>query len=196
MMKKLYKENLHEEIHAGLWISEDGKVYTSTFNPTGMKGYGYGYTNEDPENQFDDLCLYPVEIEQSISGYPFVDEKYMAPNSNSSTITKMDRTETKGKYVHQMVVFSFGDCNGNPYTSIGIRNIIDHLDMNHNNNDYHNLQLVSYGINLWRAYAKTKSKTSAENNCEKRFKDYVKSLDEIDREILMMEIELDMQGKY
>ena len=37
---------------------------------------------------------------------------------------------------------------------------------------------------------------TASIECERRFKEYYNSLDEIDKEILKMEISLDMQGKY
>lgn len=154
-----------------------------------MRGYGIGYGEENN--------LYELKPEKSLNGYYFIDDKYIpSPGRSSSVIIKEDRTSTTGKYVHQMVVFTFDDCKGREYSSIGIRSDIDHLDMKHENNSVENLQIVSTGINLWRAYSKTKSKNSKDNNCETRFKDYYKSLDEVDKMILKIEIELDMQGKY
>ena len=105
---------------------------------------------------------------------------------------KISDTETvEGKYYHRIVVYSFGDKNGRKYASKGLRNVIDHIDMNHCNNSVQNLQLVSHGINLFRAYYKTGS-----GDCATRFKEYYKSLDEIDRHILNIEIEQDIKGLY
>lgn len=96
-----------------------------------------------------------------------------------------------GKYIHKLIVYSFGDCNGRKYAFEGYRSIIDHIDMNHENNSVSNLQLVSKGINLFRAYYKTTSE-----NCKKRFYDYYNNLDYIEKKITDTEIELDIAGKY
>lgn len=149
---------------------------------------GYGEENN----------LYELEPEESLNGYFYIDDKHIPhPGKGSSTISKKDRTETTGKYVHQMVVFTYGDCNGRKYTSNGFRSDIDHLDMDHSNNSKENLQLVSTGINLFRAYYKTKSKKYvSENNCETRYKAYYNSLEPADRIIFEKEIGLDLEGKY
>lgn len=120
----------------------------------------------------------------------------------------------KDLFLHRMVVYSFGDCKNREFSNYGWRNVIDHLDMDHDHNYKSNLQLVSQGINLFRAYYKT-SMQSAEtksnqnsfyfisaalketnNTCESRFKNYYNSLDAIDRMILTKEIELDLKGEY
>ena len=81
--------------------------------------------------------------------------------------------------------------SGRQYSSSGFRSIIDHIDMKHWNNNVSNLQLVSNGINLFRAYYKTKNA-----ECEKRFKEYYNSLDNIDKKILDIEIQADIKGEY
>ena len=55
-------------------------------------------------------------------------------------------------------LYSHGDKDGRPYTSKGRRCVVDHIDMDHSHNEKSNLQLVSQGINLWRAYDKKKNK--------------------------------------
>lgn len=157
-----------------------------------MRGWGMGYGENND--------LYELVPEKSIGDYLYIDDKDIPnPGKGSAKIIKPDRTETSGKYVHQLVVFTYGDCNGRPYTSKGLRCVIDHIDMDHAHNEPSNLQLVSDGINLWRAYSKTKSRFNQEgkvDSCESRFKEYYNSLDDVDKMILRMEIELDMQGKY
>jgi len=131
------------------------------------------------------LKLEEIKPSEDKNGYYFIQTQ------KGDLIELANGIKTHGKYLHRMMVFSFGDCNGVPYTPTGFRSIIDHKDMNHKNNAIENLQLVSEGINLFRAYYFTKSKT-----CEERFKSYYNSLEDIDKLILDKEIQLDLEGKY
>lgn len=85
----------------------------------------------------------------------------------------------------------FGDKDGREYQSRSIRNEVDHINMDHKDNSVFNLQLVSHGVNLFRAYYKTGDK-----NCKDRFSKYYDSLDSIDKKILDIEIKLDIEGRY
>lgn len=177
-------------------MSDSGRIYKREIYPL------------DPLNKiegFSEICGTRAEFslltpEYSIDGYTYIDNKDMPiPGKWPTEITRMDGTKTKGTFVHRMVVFSHGDKDGRPYTSKGRRCVVDHIDMDHSHNEKSNLQLVSHGINLWRAYDKRKTNNpndTASIECERRFKEYYNSLDEIDKEILKMEISLDMQGKY
>ena len=69
----------------------------------------------------------------------------------------MSGTTVLGRYVHRMVVFSFGDKNGRLYSERGYYDVVDLVDMNHKNNNVENLELVSNGINLYRAFLNLKS---------------------------------------
>ena len=102
----------------------------------------------------------------------------------SSEIRLKDGRTIRGKYLHRMVIFSFGDRNGQPYNP---NLVIDHVDMNHANNSVWNLDQISYGLNLFRAYYLTRS-----DGTSKKFKDYYNSLDEIDKKLLDLEIGVDL----
>ena len=93
-----------------------------------------------------------------------------------------------------MVVYAFGDVNHKKFKEWPNFEI-DHLDMNHRNNNISNLQLVSHGINLFRAYRKCGGSTDGTDNCCSRFKNYYNSLDEFDKKVLDKEIELDIEGR-
>jgi len=86
-------------------------------------------------------------------------------NNGYWMISKDDLGTETDLYLHRMVVYSWGDCNDRPFTSTGMRNVVDHLDMNHDNNCKENLQLVSEGINLFRAYYKTAVTQSRRDVC-------------------------------
>lgn len=113
-------------------------------------------------------------------------------NEGYMTIPKNElQYSNKDHYLHRMVVFSWGDKNGRTFLTDQRRNIVDHVDMNHANNRVDNLELVSEGINLFRAYYKTMS-----SNCKARFLDYYNKLDDLDKRILDKEIDMDIEGKY
>ena len=137
------------------------------YNPLGfyVRSDGKFFEDEDQTKE--------IKLEKDESGYKYFEK------------------DGKRTYAHRIVVFTFGDCNGREYTPRGKRNIIDHLNMKHWDNDVSNLQLVSNGINLFRAYYKT-----GYPETEKRFKDYYMSLDDIDKKILDIEIEADIRGLY
>ena len=117
----------------------------------------------------------PITLEKTDDGYLM----YRDPNTG------------KGPYAHRIMVFTFGDCDGREYQSKGHRCIVDHKNMKHWDNDISNLQLVSNGINLFRAYYK-----AGYPETEERFKEYYFNLDEIDRKILDAEIAADIRGEY
>lgn len=125
------------------------------------------------------------------NGYLFISDEDMSLKTSSSLIKTKDGDSIRGKYLHRIVVFSFGDCKGRKYSANGIRSIIDHKDMNHKNNAVENLELVSQGINLFRAYYLCNSEGT-----KQRFEDYYNSLSSMDRRILELEMELDLKGEY
>ena len=103
-----------------------------------------------------------------------------------------------------MVVFTFGDCNGDIYESHGWRSSIDHLNMNKYDNRVENLQIVSNIINLHRAYRKTK-KTYIDHlgypqvkvtPQSKRFFESFNRLNPDEKRKTFMEIEDDLNGNY
>lgn len=101
------------------------------------------------------------------------------------------------EFVHRIVVFSFGDKDGRDFNKYKrtMRYEIDHINMNKADPRVENLQLVSKGVNLFRAYYNT-ANSNGKEYCKKRFKDYYDKLDEIDKMILDKEILLDLEGKY
>lgn len=86
-----------------------------------------------------------------------------------------------GKYLHRMVVYSFGDRLGNKYIS-DRRVVIDHFDMNHSNNSVENLEQISNVRNLWRAWYFTKS-----DKCKKRYEDARALLSSLELEDFLIE---------
>lgn len=179
-----------QRIHVGLWFSRNGDIFRTELN-----------NEENPERYLSTTgkMFYKVLPEMSANGYLFLSDRNIPYPGRGSSIIKRgeDEREVYGKYIHQMIVFTYGDKDGRKYSSVGIRNVIDHIDIDHGNNSVENLQLVSYGINLFRAYYKTKMKNYKDiDNCETRFKNYYNNLDAVDRKILDIEIELDLQGKY
>lgn len=154
---------------AGVYLSASGKIFTAA-----------------------DKTKKEIFPEKDINGYLFIDDKNLPGLSfPSGDIQKQNNQKAKGKYLHRMIVFTFGDCYGRKYNDCKSRAIIDHIDMNKENCSVSNLQLVSTNINLFRAYYKSK-----DINCEKRFKDYFNSLDDIDKKIAEIEIKLDLEGIY
>lgn len=149
----------------GVFISEDGKVFDSS-----------------------EKLIEPLTDK---SGYKFLDETVLKTEKPLQTIIDDKGIPRKGFYLHRMIVFSFGDKNGRNYLNTGVRNIVDHLDMNHGNNAKSNLQLVSNGINLFRAYYKTNT-----DACKERLINYWNTLSELEKKIFLMEIEMDINGKY
>lgn len=134
----------------------------------------------------------PIPLSEDISGYYFIEDRNLPiGGSYSSKITLPDGSTTTGKYVHRMVVFSFGDCHGRMYAERGYYDTVDHIDMNHKNNSVDNLELVSYGINLYRAYVKTNI-----GDCYARFMAYYSSLDPFKQFHLQEEIKMEIGGRY
>lgn len=175
-------------------LTVNGSTYNSKdirYNPSGvfLTRDGEVFKAENGPELIDfSKKIFPI---LSKDGYFFIPDTEMRPKVPSGIIIDSQGNHINGKYLHRMMVFSFGDCNGRVYSSTGVRSVIDHVSMNRTNNSIDNLQLVSFGINLFRAYYKTKNK-----ECEERFKEYYRNLDEIDRKILDIEIGLDIEGKY
>ena len=71
------------------------------------------------------------------------DISYKDPITNTISVIK-------GVFVHRMVVFSFGDCNGRSFNADLF--VVDHLDMDHKNNSVFNLEQVTDIMNKFRAY--------------------------------------------
>lgn len=138
-------------------------------------------------SRFDDIlhiCCSEIDDLEYYNGYLIVPNKYLTKKVSSMP----------GQYLHRMVVYSWGDCNHKPFKEYPNFEI-DHIDLNHNNNNVSNLQLVSHGINLFRAYRKCGGKIDGTSNCCSRFKEYYKSLDDFDKKVLDKEIELDLEGR-
>lgn len=160
----------------------DDKVY----NPLGFYLDKNGRVYKKNKGCLLNSCEYYSEIipEKDINGYCFIKDP------ESKTVIKTASGDTNGYYVHRMVVFTFGDKNGVSYNSKGVKSVIDHIDMDHSNNAVANLEIVSDGINLFRAYWKTKSQS-----CLTRLTEFYNSLDELGRFVFKKEIEKEMQ-KY
>ena len=90
-----------------------------------------------------------------------------------------------------MVVFSFGDKNGRLYSERGYYDIVDHVDMNHKNCDVSNLELVSNGINLYRAWVRTNNQ-----DCYNRFIAYYNRLDNFMQFHLNEEIKQEIRRRF
>lgn len=130
-----------------------------------------------------DIQYAKIQLDYS-KNYPIVPNEYLTKKVQNMS----------GQYLHRMVVYSWGDCNGKLFKEYPNFDI-DHIDMNHSNAAVKNLQLVSHGINLFRAYRKCGGSIDEQNSCCFRFKSYYNSLDDLDRKILDKEIELDLEGK-
>lgn len=132
----------------GIYVSDTGKIFK----------------DKNGENE-----IIPSEDER---GYLFYE------TDKSSTLIKMKNKcfKTTGFYIHRIVVYTFGDCHGYPYNANGLKSDIDHIDMNHKNNSVSNLEIVSHGINLLRAWWKTGSE-----NMKKLLDDYYNKLFGIER---------------
>lgn len=150
----------------GFYLDKNGKVYKRSID--------YGFNSQE--------CYIEVVPEKDINGYCFIKD------SKSKTAIKTVSGDVNGYYVHRMVVFTFGDKNGVSYNSKGVKSVIDHIDMDHSNNAVSNLEIVSDGINLFRAYWKTKSKS-----CLSRLTDFYTELDELGKFVFKKEIEQEMQ---
>ena len=116
-------------------------------------------------------------------GYLF----YKTNKSKTSIVGKDGRTYT-GLYIHRIVVFTFGDCRGQQYSSTGKKNIIDHIDMDHKNNDVDNLELVSDEINLFRSWWKTGSEKS-----KRLLEEKYNGFSQFERDVFREEIRLEME---
>lgn len=150
----------------GLWVSRSGDVYV------------------------DSAKEIPITFEEDINGYYFIPEDKLPIKSICSKITLPDGTTVLGRYVHRMVVFSFGDRRGVQYSERGYYDVVDHIDMNHKNNCVENLEFVSNGINLYRAFVKTKS-----TDCYDRFIKYYNTLDNFMQFHLQKEIEIEIKRR-
>lgn len=147
----------------------------------------YLTTNGDVYS-LNDRLITPLEDE---NGYQFIpDEDLPKLKFPSGFITMKDGTKKRGKYLHRMMVFTFGDCNSKKYDD---KLVIDHRDMNHANNAIYNLEQISQGLNLARAYYITKS-----DGTKKRFWDYYNLLDDCEKYFLDAEIIADIafQNKW
>lgn len=126
--------------------------------------------------------------------YLYIPGKYLTGVASTNRLTNT-LDSPKGLYLHRMVVFSYGDCKGKKFTSDAT---IDHIDMNHKNCSVENLEIVSYGLNLFRAYYKTAYQSKGKNNfvspTENLFKDFYNSLDRIDQKILDLEIQKEINN--
>lgn len=161
----------------GIFVTRDGKAFLAEHGPN--------------------LIDFDKEITPRVSskGYAFIDISDIPNASPRDLISETDPMgkPLTGEFLHRLVVFSFGDKDGRPFVKHGKgwRSVIDHVNMNKMNASVENLQLVSDGINRFRAYYKTKNET-----CKSIFKELYDELDPIDKMILDNEIALDLAGKY
>ena len=109
----------------------------------------------------------------------------LVPNSYLS----IKDQKNPGQWLHRMIVYTFGDCNGKKY-SVYKGYDVDHFDMCHFNNAVENLQFVPHGINLFRAMDRTNSQP-----CKDRFMEYYNSLNDIEKMILEEQIKADIRGE-
>lgn len=128
-----------------------------------------------------------IQPEEEISGYLVIDKtKIPGCKIYPNEVRKQLKNGSfiNAEYVHRMVVYTHGDCNGNSFLQ---NKVIDHIDMNKKNNKIENLELVSTGINLFRAYDKTVGE--ARIACLERLDNYYNSLKTIEKNILEKEID-------
>lgn len=97
-------------------------------------------------------------------------------------------TEFDGEYVHRIIVFTFGDCNNKPFGYSSIRTVIDHKNMNHFDSSVENLEQITNGMNLFRAYMRTSK--AYRNRFEKEFLKYMLNLKVADEIKFGIECEL------
>lgn len=116
------------------------------YNPIGI------YVSDDGKIYLDEKGLNEIIPSEDSRGYLFYES-----NKSKTKIQSKNGNMTTGYYLHRIVVFTFGDCNGNLYNSNGLKSDIDHIDMNHKNNSVSNLEIVTHGINLLRGWWKTGS---------------------------------------
>lgn len=163
-------------IITGVFVTRDGKIFQAI-------------TDFKTGDLVPGLEIIPKETEE---GYLYIaDEDVKNLNKPSALVNdKVSKKKVPGKWVHHVVVYTFGDVDGSDFCEFkkGFRCVVDHLDMNKRNNSVENLQLVSFGINLFRAYYKKKN-----DYTERLFKTYYKSLDDIDRKILDDEIKINIE---
>ena len=88
------------------------------------------YLTEDGHAWTDETLTKEVEYIYE-NGYIMVPNKYLIVKDSEGT----------GQYLHRMMVYAFGDRNGNPYTK-GL--VIDHINMNHYDNSVQNLEIVPF----------------------------------------------------
>lgn len=77
-------------------------------------------------------------------------ESFVTDNGYIKIKTKNDREE----FLHRVVVFSFGDKNGNYQNNFVFQTEIDHVDGNKLRNIPENLEIVPPIVNKYRAYSK------------------------------------------
>lgn len=99
-------------------------------------GFGLAQNGEVFE---DDEAHHPIQCTEYF-GYLVVPNKYLKRQNTKKDID--------GQYLHRMVVYTFGDKHGKTYNPALV---IDHIDMNHRNNNVSNLELVTKAVNLARA---------------------------------------------
>lgn len=128
-----------------------------------------------------------IDLIESEDGYLLVPSSNLAIKKAVSKVNDKNGNIAEGVYVHRMVVFSFGDKNGKKYNPSFL---IDHIDMNHKNNNVENLELVTDEINLFRAFYKTNS-----SECKKRFLNKYESLSEIEKFILKEKIKKEINNE-
>lgn len=158
---------------AGAFITRDGRAFQAVYSD---------------RVDFSD----PIPLRMSNTGYYFIADCDIKNKGvfGSYDITDEQGNTFKGKHLHRVVVFTFNDCNGRPLSK-GIRSFIDHKDMNKTNNKVENLQCVSDGVNIFRAYY-----LSPTDEHKKLLRDFLSDCDEIDRFIFETEVRLDLEGKY
>lgn len=157
-----WKNLAMEKYNAGIILSDDGTV----------------------KNKLGEIIT-PLK---DINGYSVIPDELLTLSRPSGKIKLNNGNFVYGKYLHRMIVYSFGDCKGNAYNT---DLVIDHLDMNHSNNAVSNLEQVSKGRNLFRAYLKTRSPGTKEE-----FEKYYSTVSIGEKIILDFEIQEDMIEIY
>ena len=117
-----------------------------------------------------------IELLEAPNGYLYIPNCYLKIQNTISVKTPDQTVVVEGQWAHKMVVFSWGDRNGQKYNE----NLpIDHINMNHKDNRVENLEIVPTAVNLARAIRAIDYK---EGQTLIRYDEYMKNLKNLSEE--------------